>query len=142
MLDKTPRQWAEHLLDNIATATQRRDLLTGDPTEDKGLTEAILDNADHLFALARRDGGEGEEHTVGAAWACKIGTREGVGVPRGADAPMRNAIEKAFRDVTGVDAEFCFSGWSATLTEPEMAVVENRLPAHPAPANAVMGEPG
>jgi len=73
-----------------------------------------------------------EEHTVGAAWSCKIGTREGVGLPPGADAPMRCAIEKAFRSVTGVDAEFCFSGWSAKLTEPEMAVVENRLPNVPA----------
>ena len=39
---------------------------------------------------------------------------------------MRNAVQAAFRNVVGEDAEFTFSGWSETLTEPEAAVVENR----------------
>jgi hypothetical protein len=43
---------------------------------------------------------------------------------------MRQAVERAFRDITGEDAEFTFSGWSAELTEGELAVVENR-PPHP-----------
>jgi hypothetical protein len=50
---KGPRQWAELLLDNIAAATQRRDLLKGSLEEDVFLTEAILDNAEHLFSLAK-----------------------------------------------------------------------------------------
>ena len=61
-------------------------------------------------------------------WSCKVG---GIchELPNGANLPMRLAIVKAFRAVTGVEAGFCFSGWAAELTEPERAVVENRLPS-------------
>jgi hypothetical protein len=61
-------------------------------------------------------------------WFCKIG---GIGcdLPGGADAPMRNAIADAFREVTGVEAQFIFSGWGQELTESERAVVENRAPS-------------
>lgn len=60
-------------------------------------------------------------------WFCKVGG-EADFFQGGADAPMRRAISKAFRDITGRDPEFIFSGWAATLTEGERAVVENRAP--------------
>lgn len=63
---------------------------------------------------------------AGKIWYCKIG--ESASVPDGADFPMREAIERAYKEVTGEEAVFCFSGWGAELTEPERAVVEDRLP--------------
>lgn len=59
-------------------------------------------------------------------WECKIG--ESLTVPRGADWPMRKAIAAAYRSLTGKEPDFIFSGWGATLTEPERAVVEDREP--------------
>lgn len=61
-------------------------------------------------------------------WRCKVGCIGPLEVPQNGDAPMRDAIARAFRRTIGVDPEFTFSGWSAELTEPELAVVENRLP--------------
>jgi hypothetical protein len=62
------------------------------------------------------------------AWSCKIGIVAGVAVPSGGDAPMRAAVQATFRQLTGVEARFTFSGWGAKLTESELAVVENRAP--------------
>lgn len=59
-------------------------------------------------------------------WECKIGGA--AALPPGSDLPMRLAVVRAYREITGVDAEFIFSGWAGQLTESEMAVVENRLP--------------
>ena len=56
-------------------------------------------------------------------WECKIGGKVSF-MPRGADAPMREAIAKAFREVTGEEPEFIFSGWGAELTEGEKLVLE------------------
>lgn len=61
-------------------------------------------------------------------WECKIGEVDGGDVPRGGDAPMRNAVAAAYKSVTGVAPTFIFSGWGASLTEVQRAVVENRLP--------------
>ena len=41
---------------------------------------------------------------------------------------MRQAVEEAFKQLTGDWPEFIFSGWGAELTEAELAVVENRMP--------------
>lgn len=62
-------------------------------------------------------------------WWCKIGECDSV-LPSGSDLPMRQAIEAAYLELTGQEAEFTFSGWRHELTEPERAVVENRLPEH------------
>ena len=59
-------------------------------------------------------------------WTCKIG--EVPSVPSGADAPMRDAVADAYRQITGQDPAFIFSGWGGELEECERAVVENRLP--------------
>jgi hypothetical protein len=41
---------------------------------------------------------------------------------------MRHAVHEAFSKLSALDPEFIFSGWGATLTESELAVVENCLP--------------
>jgi len=46
-------------------------------------------------------------------WVCIIGDTEWNKLPPGADLPMRQAVEKAFRDITGHYAENNWSGWSA-----------------------------
>lgn len=62
-------------------------------------------------------------------WSCKIGECDAALLPDGADAPMRAAVESAYRELTGFDAAFNFSGWGAELDESERAVVENREPS-------------
>jgi hypothetical protein len=68
-------------------------------------------------------------------WTCKIGeiSQERFdNLPQGLDFPMRCAIGEAYKKITGVAPNFCFSGWSGKLTEPERVVVENREPVRPA----------
>ena len=69
-------------------------------------------------------------------WGCKIGEVDASKLPSGADAPMRQAIAKAYFELTGEHPKFCFSGWGETLTESERAAVENREPCHPTPPPA------
>jgi hypothetical protein len=59
-------------------------------------------------------------------WQCKIGECDFN--QHGKDLPMREAVATAYRDLTGHEPTFLFSGWSAELTEPERAVVEDRDP--------------
>lgn len=61
-------------------------------------------------------------------WSCKIGGR--TAVPDGSDKTMRDAVERAYREAAGEDCLFLFSGFGAQLTEPELAVVEDREPSH------------
>jgi hypothetical protein len=60
-------------------------------------------------------------------WSCKIGGISNL--PVAADSPMREAICTAYKNLTGEEPKFIFSGWDAELTEPERAIVENR-PIH------------
>lgn len=59
-------------------------------------------------------------------WTCKIG--ETNNLPMGADFPMREAVRRAYWEITGTQPEFIFSGWGGELNENERAVVENRPP--------------
>ena len=61
----------------------------------------------------------------GPIWGCKIGLKKGtvISLPGGSDAPMRQAVEEAFKSITGLDADFCFSGWGEKLTQVEELVV-------------------
>lgn len=59
-------------------------------------------------------------------WYCKIGAAEPL--VNAADLPMREAVARAYREITGEDPSFLFSGWGAELTESERAVVEDRPP--------------
>lgn len=61
-------------------------------------------------------------------WHCKIGECLPSVLPPGADVPMREAIARAYREITGNDPDFIFSGWGGELTEGERAVVEDRMP--------------
>ena len=56
-------------------------------------------------------------------WSCKIGEMEDESVPSGGDLPMRQAVEEAYRKLTGHECTFCFSGWAAKLTEIEREIV-------------------
>lgn len=56
-------------------------------------------------------------------WACKIGEVEPDVLPSGADAPMREAVEKAYLELTGKENNFCFSGWGGKLDPGERIVV-------------------
>lgn len=60
-------------------------------------------------------------------WDCKIGG-EVDDLPAGSDLPMREAVQRAFRELTGVDARFTFSGWGGSLTTTERAVVNDDVP--------------
>lgn len=61
-------------------------------------------------------------------WTCKIGECHADFLPPGADGPMREAVERAYRELTGKTPLFIFSGWGGELDEDERAVVENRQP--------------
>ncbi len=39
---------------------------------------------------------------------------------------MRLAVERAFKELTGQDAEATFSGWGGTFTRSELAVINQR----------------
>lgn len=58
-------------------------------------------------------------------WSCKIGEVDGSLLPHGSDFPMRQAICEAYKDITGEDPKFIFSGWGAELTESERIVADN-----------------
>jgi hypothetical protein len=61
-------------------------------------------------------------------WDCQIGVIGDLVLPPGADFPMREAILKAFKELTGRDAEFIFSGWGAKLTDVQRQIVETEGP--------------
>lgn len=58
---------------------------------------------------------------MGKIWECKIG--EADFDYHGADFPMRQAVREAYRQITGRDPVFLFSGWGAELTQSERDVV-------------------
>lgn len=62
---------------------------------------------------------------VGGWWTCKIGEADGDALPHGADHPLRVAVERAYFELTGKQAEFNFSGWSAELTPSEQEYVDH-----------------
>ena len=57
-------------------------------------------------------------------WTCTIGRRDNRPLPvGGADVTMRQAVEAAYREVTGEEPDFIFSGWSGGLTFAEEEVL-------------------
>src|SRR5688572_21009261 len=66
-------------------------------------------------------------------WTCTIGETTRDKLPDGADGPMREAIRRAYVEITGEDPDFIFSGWGHELPEVYRAVHENRLPRDPEP---------
>lgn len=61
-------------------------------------------------------------------WTCKIGEVDGALLPDGADLPMRQAVERAYREITGLEPHFNFSGWGGELDEYERGIVEETIP--------------
>ncbi len=59
-------------------------------------------------------------------WECKIGEADAAALPDGADSPMRQAVAAAYKQITGQECEFIFSGWGAELTEDEREVVSRQ----------------
>lgn len=59
-----------------------------------------------------------------ATWSCRIGEIPRDKLGGGLDAPMRDAVERAYREVTGEEPKFVFSGWGGGLSPGERAVVE------------------
>lgn len=68
------KRLAHLLLDNAACASQRRELLVGDPREDTALTEAILDNAEALFLKSEQRIAELEAEVARLRRDDRIGT--------------------------------------------------------------------
>ena len=62
-------------------------------------------------------------------WECKIGGLVS-DLPSGSDQPMRRAVEKAYRELTGLEPNFTFSGWAAELTKSERSVAGKSKVAH------------
>lgn len=56
-------------------------------------------------------------------WECKIGEIPNALLPKGADAPMRQAVERAYEELTGRSPDFILSGWGAELTRDEREAV-------------------
>jgi hypothetical protein len=71
---------------------------------------------------------EAVSNDLESVWFCKIGGPTGE-LPHGCDLPMRLAIRKAYREITGRDDEFLFSGWGGSLTKGERDVVERHKSA-------------
>jgi hypothetical protein len=45
------------------------------------------------------------------AWSCEIGPIDRAKIPNGGDLPMRQAVQKAYFELTGEHAEVTSSGW-------------------------------
>jgi hypothetical protein len=56
-------------------------------------------------------------------WSCLIGPVETSSLRGGSDPPMRKGVEDAFLALTGLDANYCFSGWGAAPTKIEREAV-------------------
>lgn len=56
---------------------------------------------------------------MNVAWSCKIGPVEAGRLPFGADLPMRQAVQRAFKELTGEDALVTSSGWGIPDKEME-----------------------
>jgi hypothetical protein len=63
-------------------------------------------------------------------WDCQIGEVARALVPDGADKPMRDAVRAAYKELTGEDDLFIFSGWGSQLSELQRATHENREPLY------------
>ncbi len=59
-------------------------------------------------------------------WECKIGEVDDSKLAIGADLPMREAIKRAYKELTGEEPEFVFSGWGGSLTQTEREVIDER----------------
>lgn len=101
----------------------------------KGTKHVAIDDAKHAHIWLHRLRWKMKPDVAtttegGQIWSCKIGecSKEDLDAmfPSGADMPMRRAVYAAYQAATGKEPKFLFSGWGASLTVGERAVVENR----------------
>lgn len=61
--------------------------------------------------------------TGSGIWECKIGEADRERLPEGCDYPMRQAVRRAYWELTGQEPQFIFSGWGGELTDSEKAAL-------------------
>ena len=71
---------------------------------------------------------EGSTAPDPANWTCQVGEHDRSALPPGSDSPMREAVRRAYLELTGTEPLYIFSGWGDHLPEPRRAVVEDRFP--------------
>jgi len=66
---------------------------------------------------------KGRKKKAKKIWTCKVGECNPGDLPRGADSSMREAVSKAYLEITGKEPVFLFSGWDGELDDGERDVV-------------------
>lgn len=64
---------------------------------------------------------------MGSVWECKLGEPPDSDIfdlPDGADSPMREAVRKAYIELTGKEPYVIFSGWGAEFSTEELEVIK------------------
>ena len=59
------------------------------------------------------------------SWSCLIGEFDRDLLPKGCDAPLREAVQEAYYKLTGEWPNFTFSGWGAQPDKGQRAVINN-----------------
>ena len=59
-------------------------------------------------------------------WDCKIGEIDEEKLSSGSNSPMRKAVRQAYKELTGEEPKFIFSGWGGNLTKIERDIVNSR----------------
>ncbi len=58
-------------------------------------------------------------------WTCTVGPTDRGKLTVAADSPMREAIRRAFLEITGHEPEFLFSGWGQPPSESEQEYIDS-----------------
>lgn len=93
----------------------------------KQAADAAFDVALNELVAALRPAEPTEERPLRGIWSCKIGECGHDTLPDGADAPMRQAVQRAYVALTGKDPQFTFSGWGASLTPGQRQIVNEEV---------------
>ncbi len=61
-------------------------------------------------------------------WQCKIGEIELSKIPEIRNSPMRQAVDRAYQQLTGESPKFLFSDWKGQLSANQWQIVEDAKP--------------
>ncbi len=64
-------------------------------------------------------------YVTDAYWTCTVGPTDRGKLTVAADSPMREAIRRAFLEITGHEPEFLFSGWGQPPSESEQEYIDS-----------------